>query len=572
MGLNFMMWTVGRKLTVIFSVLMLIIILVSLIGELSMLKLNKNAQDINERIIPKIETVNNLEDNTKKVMSLIQRHIMSKDKSFEEKYEKELDETITNVDEIIINYRDLLDDPKEIGLFDEIVGDWDSYQARAKKIIAYSSKNEDDQAAEENYKAVVQIDEIEAKVDVLNKMHSDEAIKIGQAGKDLYKSMFIILTLSAIIGLIISIAVIRFLLRTIQRPIVQLSKKFEQMTDGDLTIENIDIKTKDELGVLGDSFNKMVLQIRGLVTSLHDHINTVASTSAQLSVSAEETSSAALQITKSIVDVSENATTQLKSAKSSSTVVEEIAQGMEQASRSIQSVSDLAISTTNYTKDGAFLMDDTVNKIVDIQKSTESTATVVQSLSAKSGEIGQIVSLITNIAEQTNLLALNAAIEAARAGEQGLGFAVVAGEVRKLAEESGRAASSISGLIDSIQQEVGEAIIAMDRSQGYVSEGLAMVEQSGKSFNEISKMVSSVSQEAEEISAITEEINASTQSMKDLVEQVERMSENTDEQSQSIAAAVEEQNATMSEISTSSRVLSTMSEKLSDMIDVFKIR
>ncbi|WP_404317480.1 methyl-accepting chemotaxis protein [Bacillus lumedeiriae] len=278
-----------------------------------------------------------------------------------------------------------------------------------------------------------------------------------------------------------------------------------------------------------------------------------------------------MQITESILEVSEGTARQLNSARSSHVVVEEMAEAMDQAASSIQSVSNLAISTANYTESGTTLMESTVKKMEEIQTSTQSTASVVQSLSRKSTEIEKIISLITNVADQTNLLALNAAIEAARAGEHGKGFAVVADEVRKLAVESGSAAGDIRQLIRAIQQEIEEVISAMQIAKEFVSEGLAMAQESGSSFHEISKMISEVSTQAEEISAITEEVNASTQSVKELADDVAVMSEKADERSQTVTAAVEEQNAIMEEISASAKVLSSMSEELKDMISSFRI-
>jgi len=567
-----MNWTVGKKLGVIFSILMAVILVISVVGAISTSQLNDNAKEMNEEVLPKLQLAGEIEKGTRDVLSLVQRHILSKDEKFEKKYEDELNKTLSDMDNLLVDYNKLISTTEEKSLLNEAEVSWNGYKENAELIIMNSGQNKDELAKQQNYDAVILLDQLEEEIGKLSEMHKKEVQLAAEEGANIYKIVLIVLIVSAVGGLLISIGMTSFLRRTIQKPIVLLSDKFQSMAKGDLSVEPVSISTHDEIGLLGEHFNHMLEQWRSLIHSLHDHIETVASTSVQLTNSADETSTAAGQIAESISSVSEDASEQMQSARTSHSIIEEIAQGMEQASSSIQHVSELSVSATEFTDAGKKLMNETIDKMSDVKVSTESTSTVVRSLSNKSKEISQIVSLITNIADQTNLLALNASIEAARAGEQGKGFAVVAGEVGKLAEESGKAAKHISDLIQSIQVEVGEAIQSMDVSQGLVEEGLEMMQNSGDRFNEISGKVNTVSEEAGEISAITEEINASTQNVKHLVDDFVKMSENTDDQAQSVAAAVEEQHATMHEMAEASAKLQTMSEQLIELIDEFKLK
>lgn len=567
-----MKWTVGRKMGVIFSILMAVILIISIVGGFSTYKLNESASENNEEIIPKMQIASDLKAQTRDVLALVQRHILSKDRSFEEKYEDEISKTVDQVDQMFLEYQGMADSAKEKELIGNALSVWDDFKSQTELIVDNSGQDHDELAKQQNYKAVELLDSLGEPIEQLSTMHKKEAAAAADEGNVIYRTVLIVLTIATIGGLLISIWMVRLVQRTIQKPLVELSNKFQQMAEGDLTVKPASVRTQDEIGLLGDNFNQMLTQLRTLVTSLHEHIDTVAATSVELLTSADETSSASEQIADSISSVSEDASQQKENARTSHVIIEEMAQGMDQAASSVQQVSELSASASEYTVSGSKTMQETISKMSDVKSSAESTAAVVRSLSSKSKEISQIVSLITNIADQTNLLALNAAIEAARAGEQGKGFAVVAGEVRNLAEESGNAANHISELIDSIQKEISGAIDSMEESNKLVDEGLQMMEESGSRFYEISEKVHEVSREAVEISAITEQINASTQNVKNLVDDFVKMSENTDEQSQSVAAAVEEQNATMHEMASGSAKLRDMAEQLQDLIERFKIK
>src|SRR5699024_4544533 len=415
------------------------------------------------------------------------------------------------------------------------------------------------------------LNDMEEQVNVLNEEVQKDVTASTNDGAKIFRNVLIGLIVSTGIGVLISIVFIMYLRRTLQRPIVHLSDKFKELATGDLTIEPIAIHTNDEIGELGHNFNQMLEQLHKLIQSLHEHIGIVTTTSNKLMSSAEETSEVASQIAESVYGVSEDASQQMERAKTGYQAIDEIATSIDQTSEGMNHVTSLSIESTDKTETGRKMMNETTDKMAEIEQSTNQTYAVVESLSTKSEEISDITSMITSISDQTNLLALNAAIEAARAGEQGKGFAVVADEVRKLAEQSGNAAQHITNLITAIQEEIKGAITAMNTSRSFVKEGMEMVEKSGDRFGDISTLVKQVSKEVEGISAITVEINSNTQSVKTLMDGVVQMSENTDERSQTVAAAVEEQSATMQEMSNASTRLYEMSTELNQLIANFKI-
>lgn len=567
-----MRWTVGKKLTGIFSIMIILIIGMSAAGIVSTFKLNGNTKTMTDKIVPKIDHITKLEKSMQNITNQMQRHILSEDREFELKYEEDIVKENEKVEQLLVSYTGLLTMQNERNILESVQTDWQLFMDKVQDVISLSGSNRDDEAIIESYDTTLIATDISEQLENMDALHNDELVQIEEEGGLLYNSVLIILSVSTLIALLIAIIGIRYLLRTIQRPIVSLSDSFKKMSTGDLSIEPINVKTNDEIGQLGHDFNMMQSNLKGLMEELSENVNTLASTSMEFAASADESSHASEQITNSVIDVSESASLQLESARRSSELVDTITDQLGDTALAIHQVTELSVTTADLTSDGTKRMATAVQKMTDIEQSTEHTAKVVQSLHKKSSEIGNIVSLITNIAGQTNLLALNASIEAARAGEHGKGFAVVASEVGKLAQDSGNAAAHIRKLIEEVQHEVGSAIEAMQTSKEFVDEGLTIVQQTGEGFKEISYYVEQVSTQVREVSTISEAINTSIEQVKQLVDEVANMSGRTDDNVQNIVAASEEQSATMQEISASSTVLSGMADTLQTMVSKFKLK
>lgn len=565
-----MRWTVGKKISTMFIAMIILIIGMGSVGFISSSKLNQNTETTNKVIVPKIDTINALEKRMQNIMAFSQRHILSRDKEFKEDYERQIEAEMEQANEIVGTYAALMaDQNNKVSLSQE---KWEEFISQINEILALSKKKEVEKATVASYNAVLTVNSMLDELSNLNEIHRKELEEIEQEGDQLYNTVLLALSTSSILAVIIALFAIRYLKRTIQRPIIDLSENFKKMAAGDLSIDPLQIPTKDEVGQLGQDFNLMLRNLNELMAELIENIDTLSSTSVQFATSADESAKASEQITNSVIEVSEGSAAQMKSTKFSSTIVDEMANQLDKAILSIQLVSDLSVATTKLSNEGMKRMSSTIDKMSEIQESTVRTASVVKSLHTKSLEIGNIVTMITKIAEQTNLLALNASIEAARAGEHGKGFAVVAAEVGNLASDSGNAAAQISDLISEIQQEVDGAIKAMEMSKTNVDEGLGIIRQTGKGFEDISHHIDDVSRQAVDIAEISKTINDSAQQVKRLIDDVAAMSERSDANAQNIVAAAEEQSATMQEISASSSVLSSMAETLQQMVSRFQLK
>lgn len=380
---------------------------------------------------------------------------------------------------------------------------------------------------------------------------------------EMYVDMFVTLLISTII---ISLFV-RFL---IINPLTKVVQAINKASEGDLTI-TIDYRSKDEIGQLSNAFNMMVTNLKNLVEKTNEAALQVSSYSEELSISAEQNSKTIEQISIAIQEVAAGSETQSKSALELSTANQQVAQGAERLALSIQSVADISNATDGKADAGIRVVSETVEQMNLVQESVRGTATTINTLGEKSKEIGEIVGMIRQIADQTNLLALNAAIEAARAGEHGKGFAVVADEVRKLAEQSSHASGSIEELIKEIQLDTDTAVHAMNSGMDIVEKGILKVYETGESFKDIIKSVQEISSQVQEVSVIFEQVGRNSNSMRKRIEEIVTITEQAAGSTQQIASSVQEQNASMEEITSSSVVLNKMSQELKEDIHKFKI-
>jgi methyl-accepting chemotaxis protein len=362
------------------------------------------------------------------------------------------------------------------------------------------------------------------------------------------------------------------LLRSIITPIHLVNSQLKEIADGegDLTQE-IKVKSSDEMGELANSFNLMCKNLRQLVQQVMKSTELVTASAEQLTDSAELSSKANEQISIEIQEVAAGLEKQVESSTETHQIVLEISRGMNQTASSIQTVADSSVMANKKATNGSQLVKETIEHMGEVQATVDQISSVVLGLGNKTKEIDQIVDLITQISSQTNLLALNAAIEAARAGEHGRGFAVVADEVRKLAEQSGQATGQIRQLIIEIQEESKNAILSMNQGTEVIKQGIQMVKETGESFNSIVTMIREISNQSQEVAAIAEQINASSESMVNTMDTITNVSEQSSGNAQHIVAAAEEQTATIEKIRTYSSSLAKTSEELQDIVRKFKV-
>lgn len=330
---------------------------------------------------------------------------------------------------------------------------------------------------------------------------------------------FSIYTLLAVM-LIAGIGIPLFIANTISSAIVKLQATVEDIEQsGDLT-KQANVKSNDEIGILSISFNRLVKNLSNIVLDVKQKSDQLASSSEKLSTITEQTSSGIIKQTDEIAQVA-------TAMNEMSSTVTEVSNNAQHASESAEEGNLAAIT-------GGDTVKKTIAAINDLALGVEQSSGVIEKLKGDSENIGTVLDVIKTIAEQTNLLALNAAIEAARAGEQGRGFAVVADEVRTLAQRTQKSTIEIETLVEALQSGAQQAVNVMEQSRDKAKNTVRQAEQAGDSINAITASVSNILDmnvqiacAAEEQSATTEEINRNINNIQTIAEQTASGAEET---------------------------------------------
>lgn len=368
----------------------------------------------------------------------------------------------------------------------------------------------------------------------LDKMveYQSEGVEISaRLAQEMSRSRRIITLAVLALALVVSVVSTTFIVKSITVPVAQLVTANDRLASKDLTV-TIDLQRNDEIGQLAESSRRVIASLRQVLRQVSDTSGQIASASIQLQSTAEQIATGAEEVASQTSTVA--------------TASQEMAATSSEIAANCSAAADASQQSSESAANGGAIVQETISGMRNIAERVKSSACTIENLGARSEQIGAIIGTIEDIADQTNLLALNAAIEAARAGEQGRGFAVVADEVRALAERTTKATKEISEMIKAVQCETKIAVRSMEEGVHEVERGMKSSQRSGEALqtillqiSEVAMQINQIATAAEQQTATTAEITMNVQQVTDVVHETARGAGETASASSQLASSAQ---------------------------------
>lgn len=556
-------------------VLMVISLVASLvIGSIAIFKLTTLSHEMNTIYEEKTVPSNWISDAVVfnlRIDRIILEMTASNDQMEKDTLYKEVNE---GIDEVLGNFAKL----EKMSLTTEEKAELDNFYKQVdiftdsqNKVFELALANKND-AAYKLYKTKVKAPRAEMvdSLEHMRQMKMEQTKDINEHNAASVSSLKTLIIVIATVAALITVLLSMLIIRSIMYPMRQLNEQVAALATGDFTVKGT-YTSKDEFGQLSTSFNQMIDQLSAVLHQVQGSAKLIDETSVQLGNNVDESSGAMAHVVQSVQQITEDAETAQSKLQNNVASIQQVTAQFEVMKQHVEELNNLSNIAYEAANTGTSTITANVDQMEHIRTSVEQSNDVIQTLANRISEVDQILKVITGIADQTNLLALNAAIEAARAGEHGKGFAVVADEVRKLAEQSLEAANSIGTILSTIKSDTAHSVSIMEVVLNDAHNGITTTEHTAQQFNEIVQHTENMTPRITTISSNIHDITREIEAINNNGEELLAVATQNAQNAELVSASTEEQSASLDEIHQSSNGLTQIASDLNKTVQQFKV-
>ncbi len=391
--------------------------------------------------------------------------------------------------------------------------------------------------------------------------------EINEISEKMALDTIIIGVVSIVIASLIGLLVTGFIVKELKN----LEKRMKLVAAGDFTVV-MDVKSHDEIGSLGKSFNTMIAQVKELIERTIVVSDKLLTSSENIAALSQQASVASLEVSNAVDEIARGAVAQAQETEEGAQIANALSEKFDGLAQSNKEMNKNAQNTLETNKEGIKTLEELRQASRVSLESNDRVEKAIVDLDKSATSINAILETITSIASQTNLLALNASIEAARAGEAGRGFAVVAEEIRKLAEGSDSAAQEIKIILDKIQSESKHTVDIMKEVKGVYSEQEISVEKVNAAFGEISSSIGKVAEKIDEMTSQVSNLTGEKDKIVETMERISSISEETAASSEEVTASMHQKTDAIEEVAKNASGLTELAGDLMRNLSNFKIK